>query len=64
MSLRLPKGRPLPMIVDRGAERIPITLAPEQRERVLSGLRRPSDPSDGGSGGDRHARVQGGDQGG
>ena len=43
-SERLPKGRPLAMVLDRGAGRIAITLSPEQREPVLSSLRRPSDP--------------------
>jgi regulator of sigma E protease len=43
-SERLPKGRSLPMLVERGAGRAAITLSPEQREPVLSSLRRPSDP--------------------
>ncbi len=43
-SERAPKDRPMPVLVQRGADRIPITLSPEQREPVLSSLRRPSDP--------------------
>jgi regulator of sigma E protease len=43
-SERQPKTRPLEVLVDRGTARVAITLSPEQREPVLSSLRRPSDP--------------------
>jgi regulator of sigma E protease len=43
-SERQPKDRPLPVLVQRGAARLSITLSPERREPVLSSLRRPSDP--------------------
>ena len=43
-SERMPKGRPLAMLVERGAGRVAIMLSPQQREPVLSSLRRPSDP--------------------
>jgi len=43
-SERQPKDRPLPVLVQRGAARLSITLPPERREPVLSSLRRPSDP--------------------
>ncbi len=43
-SERQPADRPLPVVVQRGAARIAVTLAPERREPVLSSLRRPSDP--------------------
>ena len=43
-SEREPKGRPLPMVVARGAGTVALTLTPGQREPVLSSLRRPSDP--------------------
>jgi regulator of sigma E protease len=44
LSAREPKDRPLPMLVQRGASRVWITLPAERREPVLSSLRRPSDP--------------------
>jgi len=43
-SERLPRERPLQMVVDRGGARVPIALSPGQREPVLSSLRRPPDP--------------------
>jgi len=43
-SERQAKDRPLPVLVERGAARVSITLPAERREPVLSSLRRPSDP--------------------
>ncbi len=44
VSERQPKGRPLPVLVQRGAALLSITLPAERREPVLLSLRRPSDP--------------------
>jgi len=44
VSERQPKGHPLPVLVQRGGAQLSITVPAEQREPVLSSLRRPSDP--------------------
>jgi regulator of sigma E protease len=43
-SEEAPRGHDLPMVVERGGRRVPLTVAAGEREAVLLGLRRPPDP--------------------